>query len=199
MKRNGQKIVKRWGVVILLLLGVAQVAEVKERRKTRTPDVKKSEQSEPIKGEWAEGKVVKVSDGDTVHVLQSENKLLKIRLYGIDAPEKKQPYGQKCREELAQRVAGNTVKVWLREQDRYGRWIGKVTYSSKGEWKDVGLDLLQIGCAWHYKAFEKRQTVDDRKSYAQAESVGRSRQLGLWKEREQTAPWEFRKASRVVR
>ena len=196
MKRNNQNTVKRWGVVILLLLGVAQVAEVKERRKTRVSSTKQSELSEQIKGEWAEGKVVKVSDGDTVHVLQHEKTLLKIRLYGIDAPEKKQPYGQKCREELAQRVAGHSVKVWLREQDRYGRWIGKVTYSSKGEWKDVGLDLLQIGCAWHYKAFEKRQTVDDRKSYAQAESLGRSRQLGLWKERSQVAPWDFRKESR---
>lgn len=143
------------------------------------------------------GVVVKVSDGDTIQVRKGgQGKPVRVRLYGIDAPEKKQPFGEKCRKMLADQVAGKTVRVWVREQDRYGRSIGKVLYSQGKDWKDAGLTLLKSGCAWHYKAFEKRQTLEDRTSYAAAEIEGRKARQGVWSDPSQEAPWEFRRKRR---
>ena len=91
-----------------------------------------------------EGKVVKVSDGDTITVLDKDNAQHKVRFYGIDAPEKSQPYGKKSRKNLESYVAGKYVKVDTRATDRYGRTVG-VVYAGN---TNVNEAQVADGYAW---------------------------------------------------
>ncbi len=93
------------------------------------------------------GKVVKITDGDTLYVLDANYKEHKIRLAGIDAPERKQAYGLASRKHLASVVAGQQVTVEYQKRDRYGRIVGKVLLDGI----DVCLEQVKAGFAWHYK------------------------------------------------
>lgn len=137
----------------------------------------------------AQGRVVGVSDGDTISVLASNKRQYKIRLQGIDAPEKAQPYGQKCKEDLMTQAINLTADVEAHKLDRYGRVLGKVTI----EGKDIALTQIQNGCGWHYTAYAKEQSADDQTAYAAAEQQARKAKRGLWKEKQPEAPWDFRK------
>jgi endonuclease YncB( thermonuclease family) len=97
----------------------------------------------------------------------------RIRLQGIDAPEKAQPYGNASRKHLASLVAGKTVTVQWYKHDRYGRIVGTVFV----EGRDVDLEQLKAGMAWFYRYCQKELTPEDRKLYAQAERQGESRQV----------------------
>ena len=91
-------------------------------------------------------KVVKVTDGDTVNVLDQSKTLHKIRLQGIDAPERKQAFGRKSTQNLASYVAGEYVEVEYDKRDRYGRIIGKLLKDGQ----DINLLQIKDGFAWHY-------------------------------------------------
>lgn len=134
------------------------------------------------------GKVVSVADGDTITVLSGTTSH-KIRLMGIDAPEKKQAYGNKSKEYLAQAIAGKQVTVDYNKRDRYQRIIGKVIYQGQ----DINLRQVQLGMAWHYKQYEREQDVEDRSRYAQAEYLAQRDRLGLWADARAVPPWEFRR------
>ncbi|WP_153130491.1 thermonuclease family protein [Dechloromonas hortensis] len=136
--------------------------------------------------------VVGVSDGDTITVLDSSNTQHKVRLAGIDAPEKSQAFGQRARDGLSALVFGKPVVVDSNKRDRYGREIGKVIVGGQ----DANLSQVRMGLAWHYKAYEKEQSTTDRAAYAQAEIAARSRRAGLWQESKPTPPWDFRHGSR---
>ncbi len=131
-----------------------------------------------------QGKVVKIADGDTVTVLMN-NRQYKIRLAGIDAPEKGQPYSQKSREYLAAMVAGERVSVKVINKDKYGRYVGKIQTDNI---KDVNGEMLKAGLAWHYRYFDKST------EYAEYEEQARQQNLGLWQDKaKQIPPWEYRK------
>jgi endonuclease YncB( thermonuclease family) len=134
------------------------------------------------------GRVVSVADGDTLTVLDASNTQHKIRLAGIDAPERKQPFGTVSRQHLAQLAFGKAVLVVHNKKDRYGRQVGKVAVDGV----DVGLEQIKAGLAWHYKAYEREQPTEDRAAYAGAELVARSARLGLWSEASAVPPWEWR-------
>jgi endonuclease YncB( thermonuclease family) len=136
------------------------------------------------------GRVVKVSDGDTITILR-ENRQIKIRMLGIDAPEKSQPFGNACRETLAELVAGREVRIQVGELDRYGRTIGKVLVDGR----DANLAQVEAGCAWHYKQFARNQEPADRERYAAAEAQARREKRGLWKEPAEE-PWAYRRKHR---
>ncbi len=93
------------------------------------------------------GKVVKITDGDTLYVLDANYKEHKIRLAGIDAPERKQAYGLASRKHLASIVAGQQVRIEYQKRDRYGRSVGKVLLDGF----DACLEQVKAGFAWHYK------------------------------------------------
>ena len=93
------------------------------------------------------GRVVRVTDGDTIVILDSNNTQHKIRLTGIDAPERKQAFGTKSKEHLSYSVAGKFVIVEYSKRDRYQRILGKVLLDDD----DMNLDQIQAGLAWHYK------------------------------------------------
>jgi endonuclease YncB( thermonuclease family) len=138
------------------------------------------------------GKVVKVADGDTITVLDSQHTQHRIRLVGIDAPEKKQPYGQASKKSLSDLVFGKQVVVDFNKLDRYKRVIGKV--SQNGE--DVNLAQVKRGMAWHYKKYQNEQELDERSLYAQEEYLAQRDHKGLWSDKEPVAPWDFRKSKK---
>ena len=149
-------------------------------------------------GATLQGKVVGVSDGDTITVLVEGNKPEKIRLVGIDAPEKRQPYGEKSKLNLSRLVFGKIVEVDWSHKDRYGRIIGKVLFpqgncSSKCPTIDAGLSQIEAGFAWHYKQYQSEQTANDRIVYSNAERKARQERVGLWSEVNPTPPWSYRR------
>lgn len=97
------------------------------------------------------GKVVSVADGDTITILDDSKTQHKIRFEHIDTPEKKQAFGQKAKEHLSSMIFGKTVKVLVKEKDRYGRNIGTVLLDEK----NINLAMVKAGLAWHYKKYSK--------------------------------------------
>lgn len=135
------------------------------------------------------GHVVAVSDGDTITVLDENKQRHVIRLMGIDAPEKAQPYGQKAKESLSDLVFNKEVSVTWFKRDRYGRTVGQVYVDDT----DVCLEQIKRGLAWHYKDYEREQSVDDRSRYAIAEEQARIARIGLWTDEHQIEPSKFRR------
>ena len=140
-----------------------------------------------LRADTLEGRVVKVSDGDTITVLDSTNTQHKVRLNRIDAPEKGQAFGQVSRKYLAGMVTNGTVKVEWKKKDKYGRILG-IVYSSDG--KETNLEMLKAGLAWHYKHF------DNTESYSQAEKDAKEKKVGLWADKNPIEPWNFRKTKK---
>lgn len=138
------------------------------------------------------GKVVGVTDGDTVTVLDASKVQYTIRLAGIDAPEKKMPFGQRSKEHLSDLVFNKDVEVETSKKDRYGRSVGNIFVGGR----DANLAMITAGMAWHYKQYEREQSASDRLLYANAEEQARSRRDGLWRDDNPTPPWEYRKERR---
>lgn len=136
-----------------------------------------------------------MADGDTVTVLDEQKQQHKIRLAGIDAPEKRQPFGQRSKEALSDSVFGKVVSVEWEKLDRYGRIVGKIIVDAK----DVNLSQVEAGLAWWYQKYSAEQSVADQQLYAQAEDVAKLERLGLWSDSEPVAPWDWRKLRSVRR
>ena len=131
-----------------------------------------------------------ISDGDTLKVLDSNHQLHTVRLMGIDAPEKAQPFGQRSKQSLSEMVFQKPVTVEWQKRDRYGRIIGKIIVT---DGTDICLEQINRGLAWHYKQYSSEQSVDDKKSYSQAENVARKEGVGLWGDAVPIPPWEWRR------
>ena len=123
-------------------------------------------------------KVIKTSDGDTITVLQDKQQI-KVRLFGIDAPELKQPYGKKSKQFLANLIAGEEVEE--SGKDRYKRTIGTIYLNGA----DINAQMVANGYAWAYRKFSKK--------YTPQESQAKKQGLGLWRDKEPIPPWEWRK------
>ncbi len=133
------------------------------------------------------GKVVAVTDGDTITVLDEMDKgNFKIRLDKIDAPEKKQAFGNKAKQFLSSLIFGKQVTVRYKAVDRYGRIVG-VVYCDGVE---INLVMVQNGYAWHYSHYDKTP------AYIQAEKQARADKKGLWTSNVPMNPYEFRKQNR---
>ena len=129
------------------------------------------------------GKVVGVHDGDTITVLAGEKTQIKVRLYGIDAPEGGQAFGNKAKQALSALVFGKTIKLDIVDRDRYGRSVANV--HADGNW--VNERMVSIGMAWHYKAYSKDPRL------AKAEDAAREKRLGLWQDADPVPPWAYRR------
>lgn len=130
-----------------------------------------------------EVKVVKISDGDTFVGINRDNLQIKLRIWGIDAPEKKQAYGTKSKDFLSSMIFGKTVTVDVQKQDGWGRYL---TYVYTPEGKDVSLEMIKNGYAWHYIKY------DSSEKYNAAETNAKKNKLGLWADPKPIAPWDFR-------
>lgn len=140
-----------------------------------------------------QGRVVGIADGDTVTILDVSNTQFKIRLMGIDAPEKKQAFGNKSKEHLSNLVYNKQVTVEYYKKDKYGRTVGKILVDGV----DANLEQVKTGMAWHYKKYQKEQTLEDRLKYTQAEEYAGKNKIGLWIDAGPTPPWEYRKLLKV--
>ena len=138
------------------------------------------------------GRVVSIADGDTITVLDTANQQHKIRLAGIDAPEKKQPYGQRSKLHLASQVFNRQVTVEWDKTDRYQRIVGKVLVNGS----DAKLEQLRAGMAWWYEKYRKEQSPADQRRYRDAEQLARQQKVGLWQDLDPTPPWDWRHRSR---
>jgi endonuclease YncB( thermonuclease family) len=144
---------------------------------------------------WAEvlvGRVIAVADGDTVTVLDASRQQHRIRLVGIDAPERGQAFGNRARQHLADRVFQREVQVEYDKRDRYGRILGKIVLDGE----DINLMMVRDGMAWHYRQFQRDQRPADRALYADAEREARATGRGLWADAHPLPPWEFRRQNR---
>ena len=135
------------------------------------------------------GTVVGISDGDTIKVLDSNKKEHKIRLMGIDAPEKSQAFGTASKQALSNYIYQREVTVEYKKKDRYQRILGKVILDKQ----DICLAMISAGMAWHYKDYEKEQSKIDRDLYSQAELKARQAKIGLWQYANPVAPSAFRR------
>ena len=131
------------------------------------------------------GRVVKVADGDTITIIDANNTQHRIRLSQIDAPEKGQPWGEKSRQYLAQRIAGEEVTVEWNERDRYQRIIGTVYLDSV----DICQEQIELGNAWVYTQYATDKTL-----YLLQNQAERNK-IGLWKlpASERVEPWVWRR------
>ena len=136
-----------------------------------------------------EGLVVGVADGDTITVLDQQKNTYKIRLQGIDAPEKNQAFGEKSKQSLHDLVHSKQVRIEYDKEDKYGRIVGKVIVDDV----DICLQQLVLGMAWHYKKYQNEQSLSDRALYSETELKSKSLKLGLWTDDTPMPPWEFRK------
>jgi endonuclease YncB( thermonuclease family) len=160
----------------------------------------------PALADTFQGKVVKVVDGDTVTIVDDSGKKHSIRLAGIDAPEKDQPYGDVSAQGLVELLSGKAVTIEYEKRDRYKRIVGKVLVDPPGEVFcmaldcvkkiDAELEQIKAGLAWHYKYYQMEQSKEDRRLYSEAELEARIKQLGLWKGEDPVAPWEWRRKRR---
>ncbi len=138
------------------------------------------------------GRVVGVSDGDTVTILDASKRTHKIRLLGIDSPEKKQPFGERAKQSLSDLVYNKQVNVEGGKPDRYGRALGKIVLDGQ----DINLEQIRRGRAWHYKQYARDQSPQDRIAYAEAEATARAQRAGLWQDAQPVPPWSFRREGR---
>ena len=144
-----------------------------------------------------------MADGDTITVLDADKTQHKIRVAGIDAPEKKQAFGQRSKTSMSDLVFGKDVDVVANKRDRYGRLIGKVMVADPScrartcpKALDAGLAQLTAGMAWWYRQYAREQSAEDAGTYEVAEQEARARHAGLWRDAAPTAPWDWRHAAR---
>lgn len=126
--------------------------------------------------------VVAVHDGDTITVRSDIT--TKIRLFGIDAPELKQPHGQASKQALSGLVFGKTVTVTPANKDRYGRTVAQI----KADGVDVNNRMVEMGAAWWYTDYAKNDTIKQ-----QLQSDAQGKRIGLWADKNPMPPWDFRK------
>lgn len=136
------------------------------------------------------GKVVHIADGDTLTVLDNEKVQHKIRLHGIDAPEKAQAFGTKAKEALAEKVHEKTVRIVWKEKDQYGRIVGDIHLGDR----NINLEMVREGWAWWYRTYAPKS-----KALEVAEAEARKEHRGLWHDNNPEPPWEYRKQEREAK
>jgi micrococcal nuclease len=127
-----------------------------------------------------------------VVVLEADKTTQRVRLAGIDTPERGQPYGKRAKQALLERVGGETVTVEWNKRDRYRRIIGKLVL----EGKDVNLSMVEDGLAWWYRKYAGEQSEIDRGLCEAAEARARSERVGLWRDPQPVPPWDWRRRKR---
>lgn len=154
-----------------------------------------------IHAESLTGKVIHVSDGDTITIL-ADGVAHRVRLSGIDAPEKGQPFGNRSRQHLRGIAHGREAAAECHKTDRYQRKVCKVMVQPRdcqpcGHTLDVGLAQIAAGLAWWYREYAREQSEEDRGQYESEEREAKVRKHGLWSLSDPMPPWEWRRLSRT--
>src|SRR5258706_10346248 len=170
-------------LILLSLTFVTSCSRPAPRQLSRQPA------AVPVGNQTLAGRVVRIADGDTVTVLDATNTQHRIRLQGIDAPESHQEFGTQSKKTLSDMIFDKDVTVIYDKRDQYGRLVGKILLDGK----DINLEQVKAGMAWHYKEYEREQSPEDRDLYARAEDHARSARRGLWVDANPIEPGEFRR------
>jgi micrococcal nuclease len=133
------------------------------------------------------GRVVGISDGDTISVLRG-GKAVKVRLHGVDTPEKAQAFGTRVRQFTGELAFQKDVTVTVRDTDRYGRLVGEVLLP---DGRSLNQELVKAGMAWWYRQYAPHDTT-----LAKLEAEARAAKGGLWADAHPVPPWEWRKGQR---
>lgn len=173
-----QRSKKPQGIIIILLFIVLLFAFEKNSNNFN------SNANNLSKNQTIVGKVVKVIDGDTIDILDKQNNKYRIRLYGIDAPESKQAYGQASKKFLSSLIAGLNVEVIIKDRDKYQRNIAKVLLNGK----DINKEMVRNGYAHAYAEYSNEYVID--------EIEAKKLKLGLWKDKHPIKPSDFRRINR---
>lgn len=128
---------------------------------------------------------VGVHDGDTISVMKA-GRAVKIRLEGIDCPELGQDFGTRAKQFTSALVFGKDVEVREYNLDVYGRIVARISV----EGKDLSLELVKAGLAWHYKKYSSDPVL------AEVEAEARKAKKGLWSMPNPMPPWEYRRIHR---
>lgn len=176
------------GLFICAIIGMAQVP-IKAQQPAATGATANNVQL------VIEGKVIGVHDGDTVTVLDQNNKKFTIRLQGIDAPELKQEFGAASQKNLSGMVMAKQVSIYWSKVDKYRRTVGTIMLDGH----DINIEQVKAGVAWHYKKYEDEQSPADRRTYAAAEETARAAKLGLWSAANSVAPGDWRQEVKLKR
>lgn len=134
------------------------------------------------------GKVVGIADGDTITVLQNRTQY-KIRLYGIDTPERAQDFGKKAKQFTSNMVFGKHVRVVKEDMDRYGRVVGTVYVDGVC----VNEEIIKDGFAWVYRKYCKSPVCAH---WLKLEETARLNRIGLWSHKDPIEPWNYRRGER---
>ena len=129
------------------------------------------------------GKVIKISDGDPFTLIFENNFEVRVRLDGIDCPEKKQAFSNKAKQTLSDLIFGKMVSVTYEDKDRYGRVLGEVFVGDV----NVNQQMIRRGYAWHFKRYS------DDPILAELELEAKVNKVGLWVDQNPIPPWEYRK------
>lgn len=134
------------------------------------------------------GRVVRVADGDTLSLLDAGNQQHRLRLYGIDAPEREQPHGGNAAHALATRVADQRVDAVVVDTDDYGRKVATVYLNGE----NLNLWLVEQGHAWWYRYHARHEH-----RLESAEQAARAANRGLWQASSPQPPWDWRRDARL--
>lgn len=132
-------------------------------------------------------RVVGVADGDNITILTPLNKQILIRLYGIDCPAEGQSFGVQAKQFTSGQCFGMTIQYQLMGIDRFDRTIARVFLD---DGRELNLEILKAGFAWHFERYGKRQ------AYVDAEAEARKAGVGLWADPNPTPPWNWRQEKR---
>ena len=137
--------------------------------------------------------VKSVHDGDTIRVTDSHGREIRIRMAYIDAPELNQAHGQSSRDALRTVLQRQNVQIEIFDTDQYGRQVARVLLNGR----DVNLQQIQQGNAWHYRSIARRnQNPADYAQYERSEAAAKQQRAGLWRDRSPVAPWTYRQQQR---
>ncbi len=139
------------------------------------------------KGSIVSGKVIAIIDGDTYDILLQDNKTVRVRMEGIDAPERGMPYYQKSKKYLSDLCYGKHIKIKITGVDDYKRILA---YSYLEDGRELSQEMIKAGLAWHYKKYNSDKTL----SYL--EKKARNQKKGLWSEKNPMPPWTNRRLHR---
>jgi endonuclease YncB( thermonuclease family) len=135
-----------------------------------------------------EGRIVGVTDGDTITLLDADKRQHKIRLDGIDAPERGQPFGRASKQHLAGLAFNQEAVAECHKTDRYGREVSRVLVAGA----DAGLEQIRAGMAWYFRRYANELPSDRRLQYADEEVQAKDARRGLWADAEPIPPWDWR-------
>jgi endonuclease YncB( thermonuclease family) len=189
---SGRARVKGLAALVVLIVGaLAAFFKAPEAAPDRHGRPAEELEAPPVpKGHSFTGKIVGVHDGNTITVLW-EKKEIKVRLFGIDAPETNpaQDYGQRAKQFAAQKMFGKEARVEVQDARlTYGRVVGEVFVTEDGKEESVNAALVDAGFAWSYRHYSD--------VFADREAAARTAHRGLWADAHPVPPWEFRKENR---